>query len=119
MYTIYTAIGLSHKTGLKRIKYNFYAESFNTKIFWTTEATLNFEMQAYNLMSLFIYAILVTKVQHFMKTLRYKVFAIGTYMIKDVNTRIIELSLATRMVYRFMEFITNNALPIYCSNLKI
>jgi hypothetical protein len=34
-----------------------------------------------------------TKVQHFMKTLRYKVFAIGGYMIKNGNSRILKLSL--------------------------
>jgi len=31
-----------------------------------------------------------------MKTLRYKVFAIGKYMIKDLNSRIIKLSLAIK-----------------------
>jgi len=34
-----------------------------------------------------------TKVQHQMKTLRYKVFAIGGYMIKNGNSRILKLSM--------------------------
>ena len=81
---------------IKEVKYDFGAESFNTKNFWATEATLNFVMLAYNLMSLFRQAVLGTKVQHFMKTLRYKVFAIGAYLIKDGNSRILKLSLAMK-----------------------
>lgn len=87
---------------IKEIKYDFGAESFNTKSFWATEATLNFVMLAYNLMSLFRQAVLGTKVQHFMKTLRYKVFAIGGYIIKDGNKRILKLSLAMKRREWFM-----------------
>jgi hypothetical protein len=87
---------------IKEIKHDFGAESFNMKSFWATEATLNFVMLAYNLMSLFRQAVLGTKVQHFMKTLRYKVFAIGGYMIKDGNKRILKLSLAMKRREWFM-----------------
>jgi hypothetical protein len=38
---------------IKEVKYDFGAESFNTRQFLATEATLNFVMLAYNLMSLF------------------------------------------------------------------
>ena len=78
---------------IKEIKYDFAFDSFNCRDFWATEATLNFVIMAYNLMSLFRQAILGTKVQHFMKTLRYKVFAIGGYLIKNGNSRILKLSL--------------------------
>jgi len=78
---------------IKEVKYDFGFESFNCKDFWATEATLNFVMLAYNLMSLFRQALLGSKVQHHMKTLRYKVFAIGGYMIKNGNSRILKLSL--------------------------
>jgi hypothetical protein len=81
---------------IKEVKYDFGAESFNTRQFWATEAILNFVMLAYNLMSLFRQAILGTKVQHFMKTLRYNVFAIGSYLIKNGNSRILKLSLAMK-----------------------
>lgn len=78
---------------IKEIKYDFAFDSFNCKNFWATEATLNFVIIAYNIMSLFRQAVLGTKVQHFMKTLRYKVFAIGGYMVKNGNSRILKLSL--------------------------
>ena len=66
---------------IKEVKYNFGFESFNCNDFWTTEATLNFVMMAYNLMSLFRQGVIGTKVQNYMKTLRYKVFAIGGCII--------------------------------------
>lgn len=78
---------------IKEIKYDFGFNSFNCRDFWATEAMLNFVMMAYNLMSLFRQAILGTKVHHQMKTLRYKVFAIGGYMIKNGNRRVLKLSL--------------------------
>ena len=81
---------------IKEVKYDFGAESFNVKDFWATEAVLNFVMMAYNLMSLFRQAILGGKTQHFLKTIRYKAFAIGGYMIKDGNSRILKLSLAMK-----------------------
>ncbi len=81
---------------IKELKYDFGADSFNVKNFWATEAALNFVMMAYNLMSLFRQAILGTRVNTRMKTLRYKVFGIGGYMIKSGNQRILKLSLSMK-----------------------
>src|SRR5690606_30640483 len=64
-------------------------------------------MMAYNLMSLFRQAVVGTKVQHFMKTLRYKVFAIGGYMDQKGQQQDIEAFPADekkRMVHRVVEF---------------
>lgn len=79
---------------IKEVKYDFGAESFNVNDFWATEAALNFVMMAYNLMSLFRQVVIKGKTQQFLKTLRYKTFAIGAYMVKDGNTKILKLSLA-------------------------
>jgi hypothetical protein len=79
---------------IKEVKYDFGAESFNVNDFWATEAVLNFVMMAYNLMSLFRQAIINGKSQQFLKTIRYKIFAIGAYMIKSGNSRILKLFLA-------------------------
>lgn len=79
---------------IKEIKYDFGAESYNVNDFWATEACLNFIMMAYNIMSLFRQTIINEKTQKFLKTIRYKTFAIGAYMIKDGNSRILKLSLA-------------------------
>ncbi|MGB4543530.1 MAG: hypothetical protein WBI25_03035, partial [Smithellaceae bacterium] len=61
-----------------------------------TEAALNMVMLAYNLMSLFRQSIIGTKVQQKLSTLRYKLFAMGGYMVKDGNRRILKLSLAMK-----------------------
>jgi hypothetical protein len=53
-------------------------------------------MMGYNLMSLFRQAILSTKTHQQLKTLRYKVFAIGSYITKNCNERILKLSLAMK-----------------------
>jgi len=81
---------------IKELKEDFGADSFNMNNFYGTEAALNFVMMAYNLMSLFRQAILQTKIQHQLKTLRYKVFAVGSYLTKDGNTKILKLLLAMR-----------------------
>jgi len=78
---------------IKEVKQDFGADSFNMQNFWATEASLNFVMFAYNLMSLFRQNILGEKVQRQLKTLRYKLFAIGSYFVKDGNFRILRLAL--------------------------
>jgi hypothetical protein len=81
---------------IKELKYDFGADSFCQQNFYATEAALNFVMMAYNFISLFRQVILKTKVHERMKTLRYKVFAIGGYIIKKGNQRILKLSLAMK-----------------------
>ncbi|MCS6934626.1 MAG: transposase, partial [Chitinophagales bacterium] len=81
---------------MKELKYDFGVGSFNVKDFYATEAALNFVMMAYNFISLFRQVVLKTKVHQQMKTLRYKVFGIGGYIIKNGNQRILKLSLAMK-----------------------
>ena len=81
---------------IKELKYDFGVDSFNLQNFFATEAALCVVMMAYNMVSLFRQVILNTKVHERMKTLRYKVFAIGGYIIKNGNQRILKLSLAMK-----------------------
>lgn len=81
---------------IKEIKYDFGAGNFNMRNFWATEAALNFVMMAYNLMSLFRQAVLKTHKQRFLSTLRYKTFAIGGYLVKNGNSRVLKLALAMK-----------------------
>lgn len=64
--------------------------------FIATEAALNFLMIAYNIISLFRQVIIKTKINERLKTLRYRVFAIGGYLVKNGNQRILKLSLAMK-----------------------
>ena len=81
---------------IKELKYDFGADNFNVKNFSATEAVMNFVMLAYNLMSLFRQVVLGGKVQPTLKTMRYKVFAVGGYLTKEGNARILKLSMAMR-----------------------
>ena len=81
---------------IKELKYDFGADNFNLKSFDATEAALNWVMMAYNFISLFRQVVLNTRVEQRMKTLRYKVFAIGGYMIKKGNQKVLKLSLAMK-----------------------
>ena len=88
---------------IKELKYDFGADSFNLKSFDATEAALNWVMMAYNFISLFRQVVLNTKVEQRMKTLRYKIFAIGGYIVKKSNQRLLKLSLAMKRREWFTE----------------
>lgn len=81
---------------IKEVKQDFGAESFNQKDFFATEAALNFVMMAYNLLSLFRQAIVRSKAQPTLKTLRYKIFSVGAYVIKRGNSKILKMSVAMK-----------------------
>lgn len=100
---------------IKELKYDFGSSSFNVNSFYATEAALNFVMLAYNFVSLFRQVVLHSKVHEQMKTLRYKVFAIGGYIIQKGNQRILKLSLAMKRREWFtgLWMNTNNLKPTF------
>jgi hypothetical protein len=81
---------------IKELKADFAADSFVMQEFYATEAALNFVMMAYNLMSLFRQVVLQQQRQPTLKTIRYQVLAIGSYLVKDGNATILKLSLALK-----------------------
>jgi len=81
---------------IKELKYDFGFDSFNMKDFYATEACLNMAMIAYNFMSLFRQAVIQKDVHNTLSTLRYKVFAIGAYFVKEGNQNILKLSLVMK-----------------------
>jgi len=81
---------------IKEIKEDFGFDNFNMQDFAATEAALNFVVVAYNIMSLFKQAVLQSETLHQLKTLRYKIFAIGGYITKSGNQKLLNLSLSMR-----------------------
>jgi len=79
---------------IKELKEDFGLDSFNLKEFYATESTLTVAMLAYNLMALFRLYILKSEVQHQLSTMRYKVFAIGAYFVKNKDRYILKIALA-------------------------
>jgi hypothetical protein len=81
---------------IKEIKHDLGFSNFNMQDFAATEAALNFVVMAYNIMSLFKQAVLRSDKLHQLKTLRYKIFAIGGYITKSGNQKILNLSLGMK-----------------------
>lgn len=81
---------------IKEIKEDFGFDNFNMQDFAATEAALNFVVVAYNLMSLFKQAVLRSDKLHQLKTLRYKIFAIGGYITRSGNQKLLNLSLGMK-----------------------
>lgn len=81
---------------IKEIKEDFGFDNFNMQDFAATEAALNFVVVAYNIMSLFKQAVLQSDKLHQLKTLRYKIFAIGGYITRSGNQKLLNLSLSMK-----------------------
>jgi hypothetical protein len=81
---------------IKELKEDFGVDSFNVHDFFATEAALSFVMMGYNLMSLFRQSVLQSPVQTQLKTMRFKIFAIGAYIVTNGNGKILKLSLAMK-----------------------
>lgn len=81
---------------IKELKGDFGFDNFNMQDFAATEAALNFVVIAYNIMSLFKQAVLLSDKLPQLKTLRYKIFAIGGYITKSGNQRLLNLSLSMK-----------------------
>ncbi len=78
---------------IKELKYDYAADKMNLNGFDATEATMNFIMIAYNLMSLFKQVIIPTKAKPMLKTIRYTTINVGAYLTKNGRDRILKMSL--------------------------
>lgn len=81
---------------IKELKEDFGMANFSCNSFDALEATLNWTMMAYNLMSLFRQIVLQARPQSQLKTLRYKLFATAAYITKNGNQRILNLAVAMK-----------------------
>jgi len=81
---------------IKELKYDFGFGGLSVKGFYGTEAALSMAIMAYNLMSLFRQVVIRQKQQQRLSTLRYRMFGIGGYMVKEGNARILRLSLSMK-----------------------
>ena len=81
---------------IKEIKDDFSIDSFNMQDFYATEAALNFAAIAYNIMSLFKQVVIQSNTEQRLRTIRYKILSIGSYLISRGNQRILKLSLTLK-----------------------
>jgi hypothetical protein len=77
---------------IKELKYDFGLDSFCMNKFWATEAAFRTIMVAYNLMSLFRQIVLKSKSQATLSTLRFKCFALGSWISKHAGKTTLNIS---------------------------
>lgn len=77
---------------IKELKYDFGLDSFCMDKFWATEAAFRSIMIAYNLMSLFRQIVLKSKSQATLSTLRFKCFALGSWITKHAGRTTLNIS---------------------------
>ena len=77
---------------IKELKYDFGLDSFCMDKFWATEAAFRTIMIAYNLMSLFRQIVLQKKTQATLSTLRFKCFALGSWITKHAGKTTLNIS---------------------------
>lgn len=85
---------MRYQKRIKGLKYDLGTDYCNMKNFRATETAMNFVMIGYNLVSLFRQVVLGVRVQPILKTIPHKVFAVGGYVTREVNTHILKLSMA-------------------------
>jgi len=79
---------------IKELKYDFALDSFCLKKFWATEAAFRSIMVSYNLMSLFRHLMLQTASHNTLSTLKFKCFAIGSWIASHAGKRVLKLSVS-------------------------
>ncbi|NMA75318.1 MAG: transposase, partial [Bacteroidales bacterium] len=87
---------------IKEIKYDFAFDHFVLKDFWASEAAMNFIIMAYNLISLFRHTLINSPKKPFLKTIRYKLFAIPGYITSHAKGKTLKLALGVKRRLSFM-----------------
>jgi hypothetical protein len=79
---------------IEELKHDFGLNGFCTSNFYATEAAFRSVMIAYNLISLFRQAVLGLQIQPRLQTIRFKCFAIGSWIGKKYRREVLRVSLA-------------------------
>lgn len=77
---------------IQELKADFGAEGFCMDSFYATEAAMRMVMVAYNLMSLYRIFSQQTIVHQRLATLRFNCFAVGSWIVKNGNNRILKMA---------------------------
>lgn len=81
---------------IKELEYDFGADNFCMQDFYATEAALRSVMIGYNLMAIFKLAVLQTKKNERITTIRLKCFSIGSWIVKSGRNEVLKLSVAMK-----------------------
>jgi hypothetical protein len=78
---------------IEELKHDFGLNGFCTHDFYATEAAFRSVMVAYNLISLFRQAVLGLQIQPRLQTIRFKCFAIGSWIGRKYRRKVLRVSL--------------------------
>ena len=78
---------------IEELKHDFGLNGFCTSDFYATEAAFRSVMVAYNLISLFRQAILGLQIQPRLQSIRFKCFAIGSWIGRKYRNKVLKVSL--------------------------
>jgi hypothetical protein len=81
---------------IKELKYDFAIDGFSMEKFWATEAAFRMVMVSYNLMRLFRQMVLQDKTQATLNSLKFKCFALGSWIVKSSREKLLKISTAGR-----------------------
>ncbi|MBU1656820.1 MAG: transposase [Candidatus Omnitrophica bacterium] len=81
---------------IKELKYDFGMNGFCLNKFYGTEAAFRMVLIAYNLLSLFRQVILKKPIQQHLSTIRFKCFALGSWITKRGRKEVLKLSVVPK-----------------------
>jgi hypothetical protein len=81
---------------IKELKYEFGIQGFCLHKFYATEAAFRMVLIAYNLLSLFRQIVLKQKIQPALSTIRFKCFALGSWIVKQGRKEVLKLSVTLK-----------------------
>lgn len=81
---------------IKELKYDFAFDNFVLRDFWASEASMNFIVLAYNLISLFRHTLINSRQKPFLKTIRYKLLAVPGYISSHAGGKTLKLALGVK-----------------------
>jgi len=81
---------------IKELEYDFGADNFCMQDFYATEAALRSVMVGYNLMAIFKLAVMQTKTNERITTIRLKCFSIGSWVVKSGRNEVLKLSVTMK-----------------------
>lgn len=77
---------------IKELKYDFGIDGFALQKFGAMEAAFRFIMVAYNIMAIFKQAIMTSKINHRLSTIKFQCIAIGSYLVTSGRKKKMKLA---------------------------
>jgi hypothetical protein len=92
---------------IKELKYDYGIDGFALKRFGAMEAAFRFIIVAYDIMAIFMQAIMTSRVHHRLSTIKFQCIAIGSYLVQSGRKKRMKLSAEGKRRH-FLEHLFDN-----------